>query len=596
MANDTLTQYPLGSTLVDDGVVFKVWAPHADRVSVIGTFNDWDASEHALESVGEGNWRIIVPEAKAGDEYKFEIYNGGQTLQRIDPYARAVTNSVGNGIVYDPQNFDWGDDDFSLPSFNELVIYELHVGTFHRLGGDSVGTFESVIKKLDYLQWLGVNAIEIMPVGEFAGDLSWGYNPAHIFAVESAYGGPDGLKRLVKAAHERNIGVILDVVYNHFGPSDLDLWRFDGWSENEKGGIYFYNDWRSSTPWGDSRPDYGRGEVRSFIHDNAMMWLEEYRMDGLRYDMTLYMRSVDGSEENPIPEGWSLAQWINREIHERYPGKITIAEDLRTNDAVTKPEAYGGANFSSQWDEAFVHPIRAALTVADDQYRSMQAVWDAVCHRYNHDSFERVIYTESHDEVANGKKRVPSEINEGDPHGWFAKRRSALGAVLVFTSPGIPMIFQGQEFARTDWFDDSDPIDWEEAGELEPMMRLYRDLITLRLNKSGQSEGLIGSDTYPIQINDHNKIIAYQRCGSGSIDGKTVVAANLGNRDWEDYRIGFPEPGKWNVSFHSGAYELDDGGTTLGDHIETEAVQCDGSAQSAAISLPAYSAIIFSQS
>ena len=162
-----------------------------------------------------------------------------------------------------------------------------------------------------------------MPAMEFAGDVSWGYNPAHIFAVESAYGGPEGFKAFIEAAHRSGIAVILDVVYNHFGPSDLDLWQFDGWSENDKGGIYFYNDWRSDTPWGDTRPDYGRSEVRQFIRDNALYWLEEYHLDGLRFDMTLYIRSVrgdEGDEGDALEEGWSLLQWINGEIAEHFPG------------------------------------------------------------------------------------------------------------------------------------------------------------------------------------------------------------------------------------------------------------------------------------
>ena len=137
------------------------------------------------------------------------------------------------------------------------MIYELHVGSFTAPDG-GLGTFASLTDKLDHLVELGVNAVELMPVMEFAGDRSWGYNPAHLFAVESSYGGPDALKRFVRTCHQRGIAVIIDVVYNHFGPSDLDLWQFDGWSENDKGGIYFYNDWRSSTPWGDARPDYGR--------------------------------------------------------------------------------------------------------------------------------------------------------------------------------------------------------------------------------------------------------------------------------------------------------------------------------------------------
>ena len=581
----------MGAVLEKNGVSFRVWAPHADSVGVTGSFNDWQTSPMKAED--GGNWFIQISKASLGDEYKFVIENGEQSLKRNDPYAREVTNSIGNSIVTDPDSFDWGDDDYQMPAWNELVVYELHVGTFNRSDEDQAGTFSDLEKKLGYLQWLGVNAIEIMPVAEFAGDISWGYNPAHIFAVESAYGGPDALRRLVKSAHHHGIAVIMDVVYNHFGPSDLDLWQFDGWSENEKGGIYFYNDWRSSTPWGDSRPDYGRGEVRQFIHDNAMMWLDEYRMDGLRYDMTLFIRSVDGSDGSAISEGWSLIQWINRDIHQMYPGKITIAEDLRTNDAITKPEAYGGANFSSQWDEAFVHPIREAISLADDQHRDMHAVAAAINHRYNDDAFERVVYTESHDEVANGKKRVVSEIDEADPDSWYARRRAALGAVLVFTTAGIPMIFQGQEFIEDDWFDDTDPIDWDEAEQRDKTMRLYHDLIRLRLNKGGNTSGLLGQTTDIFHINDREKVIAYRRAGDS---GDVVVLINLSNKDWDEYRIGFPSAGDWKVRFDSSSKVYADDGAENGiAQVSTVHAPYDWYTHSAGFPLPAYSAKVFSK-
>jgi 1,4-alpha-glucan branching enzyme len=147
----------------------------------------------------------------------------------------------------------------------------LHVGTFNDDAFSQPGQFSSVTARLDHLKRLGINAIQIMPVGEFAGNRSWGYNPSHIFAVESDYGGSLGLKRFIQQAHQAGIAVILDVVFNHFGPSDLDLWQFDGWSENDKGGIYFYNDHRAHTPWGETRPDYGRGEVRQYILDNVRL-------------------------------------------------------------------------------------------------------------------------------------------------------------------------------------------------------------------------------------------------------------------------------------------------------------------------------------
>ena len=175
-----------------------------------------------------------------------------------------------------------------------------------------------------------------MPPFAFAGEISWGYNPAHLFAIESGYGGPDAFKRFIRAAHEHGIAVIVDVVYNHLGPSDLDLWRFDGWSENDGGGIYFYQDVRAITPWGTTRPDFGRGEVRTFLRDSALTWLEEFRCDGLRFDSTLYIRTIDGDPGNDasaIADGWSFLAWINDEIRARQPWKLTIAEDLQDDPA-----------------------------------------------------------------------------------------------------------------------------------------------------------------------------------------------------------------------------------------------------------------------
>ncbi|WP_322742694.1 alpha-amylase family protein [Synechocystis salina] len=161
--------------------------------------------------------------------------------------------------------------------------------------------------------------------------------------MEKAYGGPLAFKQFIKQAHGHGIAVILDVVYNHLGPSDLDLWQFDGWSEGDRGGIYFYNDDRSHTPWGETRPDYGREEVRQYIVDNILMWLGEYHIDGLRFDCTQFIRTVNGFEDCNLPDGWSLLQRINLEINQRFPGKITIAEDLQNNKWVTKDIGAGGA-------------------------------------------------------------------------------------------------------------------------------------------------------------------------------------------------------------------------------------------------------------
>jgi 1,4-alpha-glucan branching enzyme len=277
---NTAIKHPgMGAIPSARGVTFRVWAPHAEKVYVTGTFNDWNKTSRPLAREENGYWSTDVSEAKTGDEYRYLIHGPRGPLPRIDPYARKVTSSIGNGVIYDPKSFGWGDNTFHMAAGNELIIYEMHIGTFNVKEKGHPGTFDSAMEKLPYLQELGINAAEVMPVAEFSGEFSWGYDPSHPFAVESIYGGPDAFKRFVKAAQEHGIAVIVDVVYNHFGPSDLDLWQFDGWSENDKGGIYFYNDHRSHTPWGETRPDYGRGEVRQYISDNALMWLEEYHAD-----------------------------------------------------------------------------------------------------------------------------------------------------------------------------------------------------------------------------------------------------------------------------------------------------------------------------
>ena len=583
----------MGAIPLERGVAFRVWAPHAQAVAVIGSFNHFDAEAAPMTAEDNGFWYAEIEAAKAGDEYKFAITNGEQRLSRIDPYARQVTNSVGNGVIYTDE-FDWEDDNFRMAAWNEIVVYELHIGTFARSEDGKPGSFDDAIKRLKYLKTLGINCVEVMPIAEFAGDLSWGYNPAHIFSVETAYGGPDGFKRFVKAAHSLGIAVVLDVVYNHFGPSDLDLWQFDGWSENGKGGIYFYNDHRSNTPWGDTRPDYGRGEVRRFIHDNAMMWLGEFRCDGLRYDMTLYIRSIAGNGGDDIHEGWTLAQWINRDVSERFPGKITIAEDLRSNADITNPQDWGGANFATQWDDGFVHPIRAAIIAADDAHRNMESVRDALLHRFGQDVFKRVIYTESHDEVANGKARVTSEINSEDPEGWHALKRSTLGAGLVLTAAGIPMLFQGQTMLEDGWFQDTEAVDWTNVRKFPGVTRLYRDLIRLRLNSDGVSRGLTGQNICVHHVNNHDKVIAFHRYLEGGPNDHVLIVANFSAQGWEKYEVGAPAAGRWVARFNSDweGYREDLENFPVQDVVAI-AVERDGHPATAAISVAAYSISIY---
>ena len=583
----------MGTVLYPGGVAFRVWAPFASSVFAAGTFNQWSATANPFASEGGGYWSVEVPEAKMGDEYQFVIHNGAQELWRKNPYASEVVNSSGNAIIHDP-NFDWTGDDFAMPPRNELVIYEMHVGSFNDSANAGPGTFDEIIPKLGYLRDLGINAIEIMPVLEFPMTFSWGYNPSNPFAVESALGGPQGLHRFVKAAHALGIAVIMDVVYNHFGPGDLDLWRFDGWSdENHNGGIYFYDNDRSHTDWGDTRPDYGRPEVRHYLRDNALFWLNKYRLDGLRFDSVSNIRSVNGRD---LPDGWSLLQWIHNEIHSTQPWKITIAEDLQNNVWITKGTDVGGAGFGSQWDAGFVHPIRDAVIAQSDADRNLYAVRDALYHRYNGDAEQRVIYTESHDEVANGHARVPEEIWPGNAGSWFSRKRSTLGAALVFTAPGIPMIFQGQEFLEDEYFRDSTPLDWTKLDTYGGINALYRDLIRLRRNWFNQTRGLRGQHINVHHVNNTDKVIAFHRWENGGLGDDVVIVANFGNRSYESYSLGFPRAGYWRVRFNSDwqGYSADFGSQSAYD-TSAGAGPRDGLPFQANVGAGPYSVLILSQ-
>ena len=581
----------LGATPHEGGVSFRVWAPHATAVAVIGAFNEWKPDADPMAAEEGGVWSADVPEAAVGDEYRYLLtVADGTTVSRIDPYAKQVTNSVGNAVVADP-DFDWGDGEFESPHWNEMVIYELHVGTFNQSAGveDLPSKLASVTAKFGHLKKLGINTIQVMPIAEFAGDLSWGYNPAHLFAVESAYGGPAAFKQFVKDAHGSGFAVVVDVVYNHLGPSDLDIWRFDGWSENDGGGIYFYNDWRKETPWGATRPDYGRKEVREYIRDNAMMWLDDYRVDGLRMDMTLYIRSVRADGEPNLPDGFTLLQWINSEIRAKYPNAITIAEDLQKSDLLTAKPEHGGAGFSSQWDDQFVHPIREAVITPADEHRSMVAIGHAITHRYNGDAFQRVIYSESHDEVSNGRARVPHEIDPSGENNYFAQKRSTLAAALVFTAPGIPMIFQGQEFLEGEWFRDSVPVVWDKRDEYRGIVKLYRDLIGLRLNKHDLTRGLSGQHVELLHVNDDDNVIAFRRWKEGGPGDDVVVVLNFHRDARHGYELDFPSAGTWKLRLNSDWKGYSDlfHGEPVGDVQVPE--------KRVAIDIAPYSVLVFSQ-
>src|SRR5579862_2838108 len=584
------------------GTTFRVWAKFAASVAVAGEFNAWSTVANPLFPEGDGYWSTDVAGAEAGDMYKFVLVNPAipAPLWRMDPYAGQIAHDAAgtlNGVIASAAE-TYEANGYSTPPWNELVIYELHIRSFVYGGGyQGTGSFDSAATKLQYLADLGINAIELMPLGEFTGDISAGYNPAYIFAIEDEFGGPDGFRGFVNAAHQRGIAVIVDVVYNHLGDSAGDMWQFDGWSQNGKGGIYFYNDWRSRTDWGDTRFDYGRGEVRQYLRDNALRWLQQRFADGVRWDSVGSIRNVNDQNNDPgddIPDGWSLCQWINSEIQRVQPWKISIAEDMKDNEWITKSQGDAGAGFSAQWGAGFVSTVRSNLITPDDNSRDMGAVSSMLGQRYN--AFQRVVFTESHDADSNGSQRVPEMISPGDPWSWWAKKRSTLGAAVMLTAPGTPMLFMGQGFLAGGWFNDDKMLDWSDAWRFSGITQLYRDLIHLRRNWFNTTRGLRAQNVNVFHVNDTSKVIGMHRWEGGGPGDDVVLVFNFGNQAYSSYALGFPRGGGWRVRMNSDAavYDAYFGNWPTFD-IDASGVGMHGMPVSGNISIGPYTAVIFSQ-
>jgi 1,4-alpha-glucan branching enzyme len=332
------------------------------------------------------------------------------------------------------------------------------------------------------------------------------------------------------------------------------------------------------------------------LRDNAMMWLQEFRADGLRWDSTVNIRTQNNGGGGDITDGWTLMQYINNEINANVGWKISIAEDLQANDWITKTTGAGGAGFDSQWDSRFVHPIRAAVINASDAGRDMFAVRDAIASTYNGDAVQRVIYTESHDEVNNGHSRVPEEIWPGNAGSWASKKRSTLGAGLVMTSPGVPMIFQGQEILEDGFWADTDPIDWTKLTTYSGVQTMYRDLVRLRRNWYDTTRGLRGQTTNVFHINNTNKVIGFHRWQNGGPKDDVVVIANFANTSYASYNIGFPRGGTWKVRFNSdwNGYSGDFANTNAYDTTANAGAK-DGLSFNGNIGIGPYTLIIMSQ-
>ena len=579
----TLSHAPLGATLTDDGgAVFRVWAPDATSAFVAGQFNGWNQTSLPMTKSGGYFTRKVAAPVVANQKYKY-IFQPG-TVWNTDARGRAMDQGDnGNTFIIDPNAHAWNDASFTTPAFEEMVIYELHVGTFSGLndGLNRLGRFRDIVDThLDHLLYLGVNAVELMPVTEFDYFQSWGYNPIDNWGPENAYGSPEDFKYTIDKLHQNGIAVLMDVCYNHFSPTGNYLWNYDGTQ------TYFDNP-AVQTPWG-SQAAFWKQEVQDYFADSVLSWMQEYHIDGFRMDATRYMRD-NFIFPNGQPAGWTLMQRINNNMNNRKVQAISIAEELPNEPMITTATGNGGAGFDAQWHMTFRDNVRQAIFDAAFGNPNMGAVAGAINDGTYPNKTNLIRYVESHDEAGNGS-RLAVAIDSSDSYSMWVKGRSKLAQGLTLLAPGIPMFLEGGEWLESIQFGSgmNNRIDWSKAVSRAPIVQFFHDLIAVRTGNCG----FRANAGYQVQhVDDANNVIGIHRwCTNGN---DLIVVGSFNNSDLYTYRVGFPQNGVWYEILNSQASVYLGDGVGNGGSVTTEAVSWDGMPYSAAITVPQMGLLVF---
>ncbi|EEF62302.1 alpha-amylase family glycosyl hydrolase [Pedosphaera parvula] len=628
-----LSKVPMGGSLVPGGAAFRIWAPRAKAVWVSGDFNGWKQQDDCLlDRIGGGHWAGFFPALKESDQYLFYIDGNASTGYKRDPVARQLTFQPAfpncNCVLRDPFRFPWHQNGFRPPAFNELIVYELHVGAFSQEAGHLHGKFLDLIKRIPYLSDLGVNAIELMPVQEYPSIFSLGYNGTDYYSPENDYGeadesqlqgyfnsvnqvlqqrgqagytgidilrGPDNqLRALIDVCHVYEIAVVLDVVFNHAGGGfDANsMWFEDRMPDgNKNDSLYFTDhDWAGGQVFA-----YWNNDVQQFLINNTKFFIEEYRVDGFRFDEFSVM------DRNG---GWNAGQAISGTLRAMKPEAITIAEYWPVNDSVVRAAESGGAGFDATWHDGIRLSVRAAISGASSgasAFVDMDAIARAVENPGLNARWRGVQSVEDHDVVRRDKDpRIPRLADDSNPRSWYGRSRSRVATGLLLTAPGIPMLFMGQEFLEDkQWNDDpssGNQLWWFglENGDkqMADFLRFTRELIGVRRRQPG----LRGEGCRVIHSSNQNRVLIFQRWAEG-IGRDVVVAVSLSENTWFGYQVGFPGNGHWLEVFNSDVYEnwVNPGVYGNGSGVEASAGPQHGLGASAFITIPANGIVVFAR-
>ncbi|KAF0095242.1 MAG: 1 4-alpha-glucan branching enzyme [Puniceicoccaceae bacterium 5H] len=629
----------MGAHLVPGGgVTFRVWAPTAKAVYVRGDFSNWRGREATrLKRYEGGYWAGYVPEAREGDRYEYAVVGRGSVGPKRDPYSRELRlRRNKRKSVIRGDDYAWHDADFRTPAWHELVLYQLHVGTFDAPAWPQrQGAFLDVVRHLPRLQQLGINALLLLPVHGVPTMFSMGYNPVDYFAPELNYVVPDAalgpyleeinrqlaelgrppmqkhmlsggmrqLKTLINLAHLHRLAVLFDVVYNHAGGNfDREsLYFFDRQRRgNHNRSLYFTDQgWAGGLVFA-----LWKREVRQYLIDNAQFFLREYHVDGFRFDEVSVLLQQTGHT------GWQFCRDLNDTLHNRKPEAFRLSEHWPVSGALTRPTGEGGAGFSGTVHQGLRDSVRKVLTQAS--YPGSHAVdLDSVARELRADGlrhhWQAVQCLENHDVVffepgnPDRAPRLPVLADPNDPSGWYARSRCRAAMGLLLTAPGIPQLFMGQEVLETrNWSDNlilhaHHRVDWQGVAfdrHRRDFAKFLGDLLHLRRQHAAfTAEGL-----RVIAVHNQDRVLAYYRFVPGMGHEKLVVIS-FNHRSQYDYRLGFPVPGHWHEVFNSDVYDhyVNPWCQGNGGGVQTEPIRSNGLLQSARITIPANSVLVFSR-
>ena len=588
-----------------DGWLFRVWAPNAPLVSLLGDFNGWDIHKTPMERLEGGIWQIFVPGLHQYDRYQFAVHDGnGGYVGKADPYAfHADTRPEVSSKLYDLSHYTWGDKSWLnwrkkyTPCQQPLNIYECHLGSWRRTGEGEFLSYEAIGDWLvPYVKKMGFTHVELLPVMEHPLDASWGYQVTGYFAATSRFGTPDDLRRLIDRLHQAGVGVILDWVPAHFPRDAFGLYHFDGTPTYE-----YANPQKGEHPdWGTNVFDFGRNEVRSFLLSNALFWLEQFHADGLRVDAVssmLYLDygrqpgqwqpNVNGGRENL--EAVQFLRDLNAAVRKHHPDAMMIAEESTAWSGVTAPEEKGGLGFTFKWNMGWMNDICHYMKL-DPYFR-----------QFNHKDLtfslvyafsEHYILPLSHDEVVHMKGSIFGKMPGDDPMKFAGVR--AFYAYML-THPGKKLIFMGAELGQWNEWHYEYSLDWH-LLEQEPNRQLqhfFQTANALYLEQPAlwqQDDGWEGFTWLSADDNTADTIAFLRWDKAGR---PLAVVCNFSPVHRKGYRLGVPYRGKWTPVLNTDCAEF--GGSGLGDltSLRTENTPCHGQEQSLVIDLPPMAVMVY---